>query len=66
MSIYHVVIDKPSKVADWDLWNGESYFRATDTTEAYITAQSTKHLNQKMEKLYKGLDYTVISIKNHL
>lgn len=66
MSIYHVTIDKPSKIADWDLWSGESYFRATDTTEAYITARSAKHLDQKMEKLYKGLDYTVISIKNHL
>ena len=59
MPIFHVSINKPSKILDWDLWNEASYFRAVCTTEAYITAQDEKHLAQKMEKLYKGFSYTV-------
>lgn len=66
MSIYHVIINKPSKIADWDLWTGESYFRVVDTTEAYITARDEKHLAQKMEKLYKGFSFVVKSSTSQL
>lgn len=61
MKTYEVILDKPTLVDDWCLWDNRTIKRRVDHTIAILTAFSDERLKQKITKLYPGV--RVISIK---
>lgn len=53
-SDYLVIIDKPSKIEDWDLWDNKTVYVSTPVTKAIIYAASEQKAKEKCETLYKG------------
>lgn len=64
MKTFEVVIEKPSKIKDWDLWD-EEFYRKVPYTTAILTAFDQDKLKVKVEKLYgevKVLSVTEIEL----
>jgi len=61
MKTFEVIIDKPSKIQDWCIYDNRTIWVDCKTTTAIITAFSDVRLKAKIEKLYSG--YKILSIK---
>ena len=61
MNDYLVVIDKPSKIKDWDLWEEKPTYITLSTTQTILSANSEERAIEKCKSLYKGCAILKIS-----